>query len=188
MKPQAEREARNQDGLAAALRECDDLLLRHGGHAMAAGMTLPRDAYEEFSVAFEQEVARHAEDVHLQAVIESDGELAAADFQLDLATELRFAGPWGQHFPEPVFDGRFNIVSQRLVGEKHLKLVLSLPDSSQLLDAIAFNVDLEIWPDQGIEQIDIAYRLDVNEYRGQQSVQLVVEHLVPAVKGGEINS
>jgi single-stranded-DNA-specific exonuclease len=107
--------------------------------------------------------------------------LSEQDFQLEVATALRYAGPWGQHFPEPVFDGRFNIVSQRLVGEKHLKLVLSLPGSRQILDAIAFNVDLDIWPDQSVEEVEIAYRLDVNEFRGRQSVQLVVEHLVPVL-------
>jgi single-stranded-DNA-specific exonuclease len=124
------------------------------------------------------EVERHAQDVHLQAVLESDGELAAEDFQLALATQLRFAGPWGQHFPEPMFDGRFTVVSQRLVGEKHLKLVLSPVGSDTLLDAIAFNIDPGVWPDPSVHEVEIAYRLDVNEFRGQRSVQLMVEHLV----------
>jgi len=155
------------------------LISKFGGHAMAAGLSLSRDDYEAFSRAFVAEVERHAEDVELQAVIESDGELAETDFDLELATALRFAGPWGQHFPEPVFDGIFQVVSQRIVGEKHLKLVLFPANGSVLLDAIAFNVDLEIWPDQSIEQVEIAYRLDVNEYRGQRSVQLMIEHIVP---------
>jgi single-stranded-DNA-specific exonuclease len=155
------------------------LINKFGGHAMAAGLSLARDDYEAFSRAFVAEVERHAEDVELQAVIESDGELAETDFDLELATALRFAGPWGQHFPEPVFDGIFQVVNQRIVGEKHLKLVLFPADGSVLLDAIAFNVDLEVWPDQSIEQVEIAYRLDVNEYRGQRSVQLMVEHIVP---------
>ena len=155
------------------------LISKFGGHAMAAGLSLARDDYEAFSRAFVAEVERHARDVELQAVIESDGELAEADFDLDLATALRFAGPWGQHFPEPVFDGIFRIVSQRLVGEKHLKLVLFPAEGSVVLDAIAFNVDLDIWPDESIEQVEIAYRLDVNEYRGRRSVQLMIEHIVP---------
>ena len=155
------------------------LISKFGGHAMAAGLSLARQDYEAFSRAFVEEVARHAEDVELQAVLDSDGELAEADFQLELATALRFAGPWGQHFPEPVFDGVFQIVSQRLVGEKHLKLVLFPASGSVLLDAIAFNVDLAVWPDPSIEQVEIAYRLDVNEYRGQRSVQLMVEHIAP---------
>jgi len=155
------------------------LISKFGGHAMAAGLSLARDDYEVFARAFVDEVARHAADVELQAVIESDGELAEHEFELELATALRFAGPWGQHFPEPVFDGLFRIVSQRLVGQKHLKLVLFPANGSVLLDAIAFNVDLDVWPDPAIEQVEIAYRLDVNEFRGQRSVQLVIEQLVP---------
>ncbi len=155
------------------------LISKFGGHAMAAGLSLARDDYEAFARAFVDEVARHAADVELQAVIESDGELAEHEFELELATALRFAGPWGQHFPEPVFDGLFRIVSQRLVGQKHLKLVLFPANGSVLLDAIAFNVDLDVWPDPAIEQVEIAYRLDVNEFRGQRSVQLVIEQLVP---------
>ncbi len=134
--------------------------------------------YADFAAAFVAEVTRHAQDVHLQAVIESDGELSPDELQLALATELRFAGPWGQHFPEPIFDGQFAVVSQRLVGAKHLKLVLTPTASNTLLDAIAFNVDLDIWPDPTIEHVEIAYRLDVNEFRGQRSLQLMVEHLV----------
>jgi single-stranded-DNA-specific exonuclease len=167
-----------RDILDAVATRHPGLVTRFGGHAMAAGLTLPRVAYEEFSTAFVTEVARHAQDVQLQAVIESDGELLAEDFRLDLATELRFAGPWGQHFPEPIFDGCFSVVSQRLVGEKHLKLVLSPLGDETLLDAIAFNVDLQIWPDASVKQVEIAYRLDVNEFRGKRSVQLMVEHLV----------
>jgi len=155
------------------------LVSRFGGHAMAAGLTMPRDSYEDFAAAFVAEVGRHAQDVNLQAMIESDGELAAADFGLELATTLRFAGPWGQHFPEPVFDGQFNIVSQRLVGEKHLKMVLSPLHGDAVVDAICFNIDPQQWPDESVAQVEIAYRLDVNEFRGQRSVQLMVEHLRP---------
>jgi len=155
------------------------LISKFGGHAMAAGLSLARDDYERFAAAFVAEVERHAADVDLQAVIDSDGELAEDDFQLELATALRFAGPWGQHFPEPIFDGIFKLVSQRLVGEKHLKMTLFPANGSQLLDAIAFNVDLDVWPNPAIEQVEIAYRLDVNEFRGQRSVQLVVENLTP---------
>jgi single-stranded-DNA-specific exonuclease len=155
------------------------LISKFGGHAMAAGLSLAQQDYEHFATAFVAEVERHAEDVELQAVIESDGELAEDEFQLELATTLRFAGPWGQHFPEPIFDGIFQLVSQRLVGEKHLKMTLFPANGSVLLDAIAFNVDLNIWPDPSIERVEIAYRLDVNEFRGQRSVQLVIEHLTP---------
>lgn len=169
-----------RDILDAVATRHPGLIHKFGGHAMAAGLTIGRDHYPDFARAFVEEVSRHAEDVHLQAVIESDGELGPGDFQLELATELRFAGPWGQHFPEPVFDGRFLVVSQRLVGDRHLKLVLSPPGGSQLLDAIAFNIDLDRWPDERVGEVDVAYRLDVNEFRGQRSVQLMVEHIRPA--------
>jgi single-stranded-DNA-specific exonuclease len=167
-----------RDILDAVATRHPGLVTRFGGHAMAAGLTLPRAGYEAFAAAFVEEVERHAQDVQLQAVIESDGELSVDEFQLELATELRFAGPWGQHFPEPVFDGRFTVVSQRLVGEKHLKLVLTPADGECLLDAIAFNIDPEIWPNQAVTEVELAYRLDVNEFRGQRSLQLMVEHLV----------
>lgn len=167
-----------RDILDAVATRHPGLVTRFGGHAMAAGLTLPRAAYDEFANAFVEEVALHAQAVHLQAVLESDGELAADEFQLSLATELRFAGPWGQHFPEPMFDGQFSVVTQRLVGEKHLKLVLTPVGSDLLLDAIAFNIDPGLWPDDSVELVEIAYRLDVNEFRGQRSVQLMVEHLV----------
>jgi single-stranded-DNA-specific exonuclease len=168
-----------RDILDAVAARHPGLVTRFGGHAMAAGLTLPRANYETFAAAFEAEVARHAEDVQLQAMIESDGELSPEDFQLPLARELRFAGPWGQHFPEPIFDGRFAVVQQRLVGEKHLKLVLSPVGSELLLDAIAFNIDPKYWPNPSVMQVEIAYRLEVNDYRGQQTVQLLIEQLQP---------
>jgi single-stranded-DNA-specific exonuclease len=166
-----------RDILDAVATRHPGLVSKFGGHAMAAGLSLERDAYDDFAAAFVAEVARHTEDVNLQAVIDSDGELLPGDFNLELASALRFAGPWGQHFPEPLFDGCFNIVQQRLVGEKHLKLVLAVPGTAELVDAIAFNVDLEVWPNPAQERVAAAYRLDVNEFRGRRSLQLVIEHL-----------
>ncbi len=169
-----------RDILDAVATRHPGLILKFGGHAMAAGLSIPRDAYDEFDRAFVAEVERHASDVQLQAIIESDGALSAQDFDLELAGALRLAGPWGQHFPEPVFDGVFELVHQRIVGERHLKMVVTPPGSQQLLDAIAFNVDIERWPDQSASSVELAYRLDINEYRGRRSVQLVVEQLNPA--------
>ncbi|MFV8816948.1 single-stranded-DNA-specific exonuclease RecJ [Haliea sp. E17] len=166
-----------RDVLDAVATRHPGLIQKFGGHAMAAGLSLAREAYPQFAAAFLDEVERHAEDVHLQAVLESDGDLPAEAFSLETASELRYAGPWGQHFPEPLFDGEFSIVSQRIVGEKHLKLVLGLPGDSRIIDAIAFNVDTGIWPDQDADRVRVAYRLDVNEYRGRQSVQLMIEEL-----------
>ncbi|MEZ5570277.1 MAG: single-stranded-DNA-specific exonuclease RecJ [Halioglobus sp.] len=169
-----------RDVLDAVAARHPGLITRFGGHAMAAGLTLRRDAYPAFAQAFCAEVARHARDIELQAVVESDGELSPVDFNLDLAQALRFAGPWGQHFAEPVFDGRFEVLNQRLVGERHLKLTLRPAEGTQAVDAIAFNVDPQRWPDMAVTHVEIAYRLDVNEFRGRQSLQLIVEHLQTA--------
>ncbi len=166
-----------RDVLDAVATRHPGLLTRFGGHAMAAGLTLSGAHYAAFATAFVAEVERHGRDVDLEAVLESDGELGEGDFDLVLAEALRVGGPWGQHFPEPLFDGDFRIVQQRLVGERHLKLVFGLPGSNEVVDAIAFNIDLEQWPDPGREWVRAAYRLDVNEFRGRRSLQLIVEQL-----------
>ena len=166
-----------RDVLDAVATRHAGLVTKFGGHAMAAGLSLAPENFQAFQQAFIEEVGRHADDVQLNAVIESDGELAASDFDLALAETLRYAGPWGQHFPEPVFDGVFNVVDQRLVGERHLKMVLSLPDGGELIDGIAFNIDTACWPDHSATAVRLAYRLDVNEWRGRRSVQLMIEHL-----------
>jgi single-stranded-DNA-specific exonuclease len=170
-----------RDILDAVATRNPGLIDKFGGHAMAAGLTLSRDAYPRFAKAFVEEVARHADDVNLQAVIESDGELGIEHFDLDLAHQLRFAGPWGQHFPEPIFDGRFRLLQQRLVGEKHLKMVLTPAGSDTAIDAIAFNIDPLVWPNEAAEWVTIAYRLDINEFRGNRSLQLMVEHLAVSI-------
>ncbi|MDO8862040.1 single-stranded-DNA-specific exonuclease RecJ [Haliea sp. E1-2-M8] len=167
-----------RDVLDAVATRNPGLVTRFGGHAMAAGLSLPKAHYPAFAEAFITEVARHGRDLDLEAVLESDGELAADEFDLTLAETLRFGGPWGQHFPEPLFDGRFRVVQQRLVGERHLKLVLGL-SGGEVVDAIAFNVDLDVWPDPAQEWVEAAYRLDVNEFRGRRSLQLVIEQLQP---------
>ncbi|MBE8717337.1 single-stranded-DNA-specific exonuclease RecJ [Cellvibrio polysaccharolyticus] len=167
-----------RDALDAVAAKHSGLLQKFGGHAMAAGMTLNRENFDAFSKAFDEEVRRHLDEDDLTAVLVSDGDLQPGDFNLNIASQLREAGPWGQHFPEPLFDGEFFILQQRLVGEKHLKLVLS-PDAQgqQRLDAIAFNIDRAIWPAPMIKKARLAYRLDVNTFRGQQTVQLMVEYI-----------
>ena len=167
-----------RDAIAAVAAAAPGLVERFGGHAMAAGLTLAAERFEEFARAFDAEVRRHLEASDLESVLESDGELGAGEFSLAQAEELREAGPWGQHFPEPLFDGEFWLRSQRLLGGKHLKLVVSPVAAPTLeLDAIAFNIDSAFWPDPRRERARLAYRLDVNEYRGNRSVQLLVEEL-----------
>lgn len=156
------------------------LLHKFGGHAMAAGLSLERHLLAEFSQAFAEVVARHLGDRGLDPVIESDGELGAEDFCLALAQQLESGGPWGQAFPEPVFDGEFEVVSQKLVGTKHLKLVLTpAGQRDTLVDAIAFNIDVAVWPNPRCQRVLAAYKLSVNEFRGNRSVQLMVEYLEP---------
>ena len=169
-----------RDALDAVAVRHPDLLKKFGGHAMAAGMTLSRPDFDTFASAFDDEVRRQLSAEDLQATVASDGELAAGDFDLSIAQLLRDAGPWGQHFPEPCFDGVFHLVQQRIVGQKHLKMVLAVDErGQQLVDAIAFNVDMQLWPDKSITRVNVVYKLDVNEFRGKQSVQLLVDLVEP---------
>ena len=167
-----------RDALDAVASANPGLLTKFGGHAMAAGMSLKKSDFPRFQKAFDDVVRKSLNADDLQAEILSDGELAGDEFSLSLAHTLREAGPWGQHFPEPVFDGEFYLVQQRIVGEKHLKLVLAIDEArQQLVDAIAFNIDVKEWPNHTAEKIRLAYRLDVNEFRGRESVQLMAVYL-----------
>lgn len=155
------------------------IIIKFGGHAMAAGLSLRADALEIFKQAFDDVVRDILDYEQLTGELMSDGELAAANMTLDTAFMLRNAGPWGQSFEEPLFDGCFNVVQQRIVGEKHLKLLLETECGQLMLDGIAFNVDMQAWPDASIKQARVVYKLDVNEFRGNQTVQLMVEYIEP---------
>lgn len=167
-----------RDVLAEISTLYPDLITKFGGHAMAAGLTIPRAKFEAFSKAFAEIVSARMNDEMLNNALISDGELQPQELTLSVAEILREAGPWGQSFPEPLFDGVFEILEQRLVGSKHLKMVLS--NSSRTIDAIAFNVDLNSWPNYRCSHVNIAYRMDVNEFRGKRNVQLIVEQLETA--------
>ena len=167
-----------RDALDAVAAKHPKLLSKFGGHAMAAGMTLLKADFEQFKNAFDAEVRRQLTEDDLQEVMMTDGVLSEPDFNLGLAHQLRSACPWGQHFPEPVFEGVFYIQQQRIVGEKHLKLVLSTQDRGGIdIDAIAFNVDVKLWPDNNAKSVKLVYRMDVNEFRGSESLQLMVVHI-----------
>ncbi len=155
------------------------MMLKFGGHAMAAGLTLEEHRFEEFRQRFGELVTEWLDPALLQGEIVSDGPLSAQEMTLEVAEMLREAGPWGQMFPEPMFDGEFRLLQQRLVGERHLKVMLEPVGGGPLLDGIAFNVDTSCWPDNGVRQVNIAYKLDVNEFRGNRSVQLIIENLWP---------
>jgi single-stranded-DNA-specific exonuclease len=169
-----------RDALDAVAAANPGLISKFGGHAMAAGLSLPQANLPAFAAAFDAEVRRQLTADDLTGRLLSDGQLAAEEFNLPLAHALRQAGPWGQHFPEPLFEGKFDIVQQRLVGEKHLKLLLRTECGTQTLDGIAFNIDRERWPNPNVQQVDLAFKLDVNEFRGRESVQLLISHIAPA--------
>lgn len=154
------------------------LLTKFGGHAMAAGLSLSAQNLPSFTAEFNRVVASHLTPENCEPIILSDGELTKLQLTLLHAAAIRDAGPWGQHFPEPLFSGTFRIVEQKIVGNNHLKMLLSIDDAGTfLLDAIAFNVDTNVWPNTEAQHVTIAYKLDVNEFRGQQSLQLMVDYI-----------
>lgn len=154
------------------------IISKFGGHAMAAGLSIYASDFNEFQKLFNEYASKWLSDDLLQGQLLSDGALDKKNLTLAFAEQLRAAGPWGQNFLEPLFDDTFELASQRLVGEKHLKLVVK-KDGVEF-DAIAFNVDLKSWPNSQIKNVHLAFRLDINEFRGKQSLQFMVEHLLAA--------
>lgn len=153
------------------------LITKFGGHAMAAGLSLSVDNFQRFKKAFAETIAEIVAPEDMHNVIETDGELDSADFTLANAQAIQEAGPWGQGFPEPLFDGVFRLIDQRMVGQRHLKMVLQPIGSSIYVDGIAFNVDTEKWPNYQCENIHLVYHLDVNHFRDQRRLQLLVEEI-----------
>jgi len=152
-----------------------NLILKFGGHAMAAGLSINQQDFDKFQHVFNELASKWLKAEDLQSIILSDGELDTSHLTLTFAEQLREAGPWGQNFPEPLFDDVFTLVQQRIVGEKHLKLVAE--KQGEVFDGIAFNVDIKAWPNAQAKQVHLAYRLDVNEFRGKRTVQLMVENI-----------
>ncbi|MBE0362834.1 single-stranded-DNA-specific exonuclease [Pseudoalteromonas ulvae UL12] len=152
------------------------LILKFGGHAMAAGLSIRASDFARFKQLYSDAVTATLSEEHKKSLILTDGELPSDCYTLDFAQLIKNSGPWGQSFPEPVFADQFALVQQRLVGEKHLKLVVK-HRSGLLLDAIAFNVDLQRWPNAAVQQIEAAFVLDINEFRGKFSLQLLVREL-----------
>lgn len=165
-----------RDALDRIATRHPDLLSKFGGHAMAAGLTIRKADFEIFTDLFIQTAAELLDDDALQRVIHSDGQLSSQEITLQFAETLRTAGPWGQGFPEPQFQGRFELVQRRIVGEHHLKMLLRSDD--RIFDAIAFRTTDQDWPAQ-VEQVQLVYRLDVNEFNGQRNAQLLVEYVEP---------
>ncbi len=156
------------------------LIKTFGGHAMAAGVVIDENDFERFREEFDSELQGLLSIDDLRDTILSDGELLAREISLSLAEMIRAGGPWGSGFPEPVFDGLFELTGRRIVADNHLKLTLTLPESSRKFDAIAFSTRDDDWPD-GVSHVHLAYRLDINEYNGRRKEQLIVEYIEPVV-------
>jgi single-stranded-DNA-specific exonuclease len=157
-----------RDALGAIATRHPGLLLKFGGHALAAGLSLFESDYERFREAFDQEVRRTLGEARIEHIVMSDGEIGEP-ITIQLAKEIEGAAPWGQGFPEPEFDGKFEILDQRIVGGRHLKLLLQ-PETGDPVDAICFNHG-------GLVEnrnIRCAYRVEVNRFRGIEKPQLIV--------------
>ncbi|BBF13093.1 single-stranded-DNA-specific exonuclease RecJ [Haemophilus influenzae] len=158
-----------------------NIILKFGGHAMAAGLSIREEHFDDFQHIFNQTVADWLDEEHLQGVIWTDGELNSNEFNLETAELIKSVGTWGQGFPEPCFDGEFKILDQRAIGQNknHLKMLLEPKQGGVLLDAIAFNINTRLYPDLSIKQARLAYKLDINEFRGNRSLQLLVDYIEP---------
>jgi len=170
-----------RDALDSVAALQPELIDRFGGHAMAAGLTLRESNLPDFRLAFAAEIARRANPELLSGAIYSDGALRADELCIGTAEALHGAGPWGQGFPEPVFDGEFIVEETRIVGDKHLKMRLRLPHfGAEAIDAIAFGYIGSPSEDANLSggaSIQLVYRLEINNYRGTARVQLNCQHL-----------
>jgi len=159
-----------------------ELLVKYGGHAMAAGLSIKKDSFEKFEKLFIDTISQVLREDNniLDKIIETDGILSHADFNLDLARLIKYAEPWGQEFSEPVFHGKFKIIEQKILSDKHLKLKVEPVfehRNTMSLNAIAFNIDREKWPNFEAEFVNIVYKLDINVYSGLTSLQLLIDHI-----------
>ncbi|MFA5983181.1 MAG: single-stranded-DNA-specific exonuclease RecJ [Methylococcaceae bacterium] len=165
-----------RDALSDIAASHPGLLERFGGHAMAAGLSLKLHDYPAFALAFDDIIKQRLADIDLEQKVLSDGELTEQDLNLALAELLQRTGVWGQGFPEPIFHGLFDVVQTRIIGQQHVKFVLRKPAGQLLIDAIAFYLELpESW--LGVRQLLVAYKLDVNEYKGSRSIQLILQYV-----------
>lgn len=164
-----------RDALADLAAAQPDLIARFGGHAMAAGLSLAPENLEAFRIAFTALAAERLDASILRAELLSDGALAAQDLSRDLAEQLRDGGPWGQGFPEPVFDDEFIVAGWRVVGNGHLKLQLRHAASGTPIDAIHFS-GFDGTPPAA--RLHVAYQLETDDFRDRGGVQLLVRHRV----------
>jgi single-stranded-DNA-specific exonuclease len=165
-----------RDALALVDARHPDLLRAFGGHAMAAGLSLDAARLPEFEQALDDAVTTVLDGAELSETLWTDGSLAPGELALETSLALERAGPWGQRFPEPVFDDHFDVLEQRVVGGSHLKMVVERHGGGAPLDAIAFNRLPDDLPPGG--PVRLLYRLGVNRWRGNETCQLMVEEIV----------
>ena len=164
-----------RDAIEQVAERHPDLISHFGGHAMAAGLTLKRGNFDGFVRAFDEVMAEMDDEVFSEQKF-TDGPLQAGDFSLWFAEHLANASIWGHGFAPPIFDGVFEVLSFKVLKDKHLKLSLRYPDVQYPIEAIYFNFDSEVW-DYRAEQVHLLFELDINEWNGKQSLQLMVKDL-----------
>lgn len=164
-----------RDAIEQVAEQNPELITHFGGHAMAAGLTIKRRNFDEFVIAFDKVMAELDQEVFAEQKF-TDGELQASDFSLWFADELANASIWGHGFAAPIFDGVFEVLSFKILKDKHLKLSLRYPGVQYPIDAIYFNFDTDVW-DYRAEKVHILFELDVNEWNGKRSLQLMVKDL-----------
>lgn len=168
-----------RDVLAEVDAIAPGLILKFGGHAMAAGLSIELENLEKFKHAFNQVLDQKVDKQLFEGVLETDGEIHSEDFTLRFAEIIADFGPWGQNFPAPCFDGKFKIIDQRVLSGKHLKLIVSPENSETQIDAIAFNIDIDQWPGDRCRKVVLVYSMDINEFRGRRKLQLMIEQIEP---------
>ncbi len=164
-----------RDAIEQVAERHPDLISHFGGHAMAAGLTLKRRNFEAFVTAFDEVMAQLNDEVFSEQKF-TDGALQAGDFSLWFAEHLADASIWGHGFAPPIFDGVFEVLSFKVLKDKHLKLSLRYPEVQYPIEAIHFNFDSSAW-DYRAEQVHLLFQLDINEWNGKQSLQLMVKDL-----------
>ena len=173
-----------RDALDLVAKRLPHVLSKFGGHAMAAGLSIKKKHIEEFKTVFEEVASGLLTEDLLVNVLMTDGSPTPQDYNVNMARELRFVAPWGQNFSEPLFDAQFDVVNYRLIGadKNHLKLTLQDPISKQVYDAILFNIDRFNLERDDIEanklkRVHVVFEMDVNEFRDQENLQLMIRHL-----------
>lgn len=166
-----------KDALALLNTRYPDLICSFGGHAMAAGLTLKQEHFTEFKNRFEQLLQELLDPTQNHNIIFTDGEIDKSALSLETAEMLQQGGPWGQGFPEPLFDGCFTLLKQQLVADKHLKVLAIPAQGGPTIEGIIFNIDRSHWPNLNTNKAHLVYRLDINEYKGQRKLQLMIDHI-----------